>query len=100
VNVLQVIPFLVDVSFHPTHWVKIEEIFQEKSRRRESRDDSFGEMQAKYAKEAQEEATKVGEGLFAGVQCKHPFDCLHSSLSRPLAIAVVILSWYYFYHAR
>ena len=29
-------------------------------------------MQAKYAKEAQEEATKVGEGLFAGVQCKCP----------------------------
>ncbi|KAF8480648.1 fungal-specific transcription factor domain-containing protein [Gautieria morchelliformis] len=59
-----------------------DEIFHEKLRRLESRDDSFGEMQAKYAKEAQEESTRVGEGLFTGLQ------------------SVVILSWYYFYHAR
>ncbi|KAF8592080.1 hypothetical protein K439DRAFT_1401652 [Ramaria rubella] len=59
-----------------------DEIFQEKYRRTENRDDSFGEMQAKYAKEAQDESAMVGEGLFAGLQ------------------SVVILSWYYFYHAR
>ncbi|KAF8527964.1 fungal-specific transcription factor domain-containing protein, partial [Hysterangium stoloniferum] len=59
-----------------------EEIFQEKYRRAENRDDSFGEMQAKYAKEAQSEAMMLGEGLFSGLQ------------------ATVILSWYYLYHAR
>ena len=58
-------------------------------------------MQAKYAKEAQEEATKVGEGLFAGVQCKCPVHCgLCVHWPRLFALAVVILSWYYFYHAR
>ena len=50
----------------------LEEIFQEKVRRAENREDSFGEMHAKFAREAQAEARLVGEGLFSGVQCTSP----------------------------
>ena len=62
-------PALVTAMF-VTHPPKADDLFHEKYGQLESRDHSFGDMQAKYAKEAQEEATKVGEGVFAGLQCK------------------------------
>ncbi|KIJ45623.1 hypothetical protein M422DRAFT_29742, partial [Sphaerobolus stellatus SS14] len=46
------------------------------------RTESFGERQAKFAREAQRETVLLGEGNFAGIQ------------------SILILSWYYLYHAR
>ena len=63
---------------------QVDDIFEEKFRAVDIRDHSFGDMQAKYAKEAQEESTRVGEAVFSSLQCKCLFRGrlfpLHSSL--------------------
>jgi len=76
-----------------------DEVFFDKYRQEEHREDSFGERQAAYAKEAQRDVARHGDGIFSGIQCAcspPPF----SYLKFTSFAAVIILGWYYLYNAR
>ena len=55
---------------------------------------SFGDVHANYAREAQEESVRRGEGVFETLQCMSPFPSYIPEWSDG-PIAMVILGWFF-----
>jgi hypothetical protein len=103
-----------------------EEIFQERERQRlreerarhglgpqggEHRGEWFGEMHARFSREEEEKGAADGIGVFQGLQCEFSLDVQQKPFRnsyfllppphiRLLIPAIVVLTWYYYAHAR